>query len=1336
MQLNLQNDEELEQLPKLQLQESIMSQNNQEQTFANSIVVNSNQLNTIQQQKNNNQQSKQSRQQSALEKLIGILQKGSRTRTDRDLQHLVPLIKEIQFFKERDIKDQDFVDIVSCLTYESCQAQDNVFEWDTNGDKFYIILEGVVSVMIPHPDKKDSDIEITKIRKQIEEKKLQLKLVQDQIEWEKREIDLLNSDTMRKDTSINQQLANGTSPTSILRRRLTMAQKSPNRFQSNMAIDEYLSPNQSLQKFSPNSLNKRQSMGVQALQYNKAQVFSFGNQNNNSAQLILKQKQQSFSPIKPINNFNDNDAKSMMLGFMNQLTNPYNSTSYQNNHPLMNQTRNSFNLGLKSMEKLTGSDKQNKNSNALLMYQNNSKISEFDNSDANSENSSQQMGNSRQQLHSNNMKLSIKAQKDLTPEEQKQMLIEQIRGLKKLEQTQYLMEVVQLTAGKSFGELALIKNKPRAATIKCLQPCHFAIMNKTDYQKVLQRIEYKNLHKIVDFLHQVPFMSFMTRTTLSKLQYSFETRTYKRNQVLYREGTQATHVYLIKSGEVEVSKKLVLKAKKVLNTQQYLGDLSDGKGVMKEKKGVISYVKASQDDIDIEEYMRLTGNNENKKQRKGQVYIDDQTKSSKQSLNYKIALLGSGQLLAEDDVLSQYENYSTTTTCKSNECEIFCIKTDEFFRKFKSNQESWKILILMALAKERAIKSKITQIMKIVGQSKGDQSDGMGGIVANKATLYLLNQNEYDLRETLKEIIKEFPTVEEHKKLLSFYYSNIRGQQSQAEAQNYTQQQENSISPGSKKHRHKLNLQETQEIEKKDKTAQKKEVFAKKKTLEFSFQDLSNSNQQEAPNKPSLMEKLKNVIQEKLKKQISQNQAQSSPGSKKKSQKDLNLKQKQSEIKVPIPFTRAYISSKIANVLDAFQKPDDQENNNINDDILSDISPGQKIKRKLSPNKIPFKLDKSSRHMKQKQQETGQGVDQHNQTMQNSKQLNIKLDKSYITSSDLPKDNNQIQLDFTQQSQQHELKQSSRSKTVLTNKQNRSSIVKFQNEMVSKNTSIEQYPNNSQESNKNNSYQQILPQSRNIGMSISQRIYPLNQSIAAQHLNKTLYMTKRNQNQSLNKNGSSDSKPFVPFQKPEVYMSVAHTLQNSQHYSQIDNLKQQHKLLRQNASSQTAATDRRRRNNIIMFQSQQQNLPNSLQFTLQQQAFGSISGIQSNQISNIKTERFNSNSNQINILRQRQSQTKQDIYSDVINSSQRLNLTQASSYNSQNRYQNIKNLNQSLDMQNIPSQSYMQQNLLNSSQGSRRMNGIMKSQDRVTMSSMLSKIIEMGEVKLVDDYDD
>lgn len=79
------------------------------------------------------------------------------------------------------------------------------------------------------------------------------------------------------------------------------------------------------------------------------------------------------------------------------------------------------------------------------------------------------------------------------------------------------IETSVLRNGKAFGELALIKNKPRAATIKCIDDCHFAVMSKADYEKVLQKIEQKNMNKIIEFLHQLPFFKVWTRTSLGKL---------------------------------------------------------------------------------------------------------------------------------------------------------------------------------------------------------------------------------------------------------------------------------------------------------------------------------------------------------------------------------------------------------------------------------------------------------------------------------------------------------------------------------------------------------------------------------------------------------------------------------------------------------------------------------------------------------------------------------------------------------------------------------------------------------------------------------------------------
>jgi CRP-like cAMP-binding protein len=52
-----------------------------------------------------------------------------------------------------------------------------------------------------------------------------------------------------------------------------------------------------------------------------------------------------------------------------------------------------------------------------------------------------------------------------------------------------MVEVKVDGPGGSFGELALINNKPRAATIKCISDANFAVLSRQDYAKVLGRIE-------------------------------------------------------------------------------------------------------------------------------------------------------------------------------------------------------------------------------------------------------------------------------------------------------------------------------------------------------------------------------------------------------------------------------------------------------------------------------------------------------------------------------------------------------------------------------------------------------------------------------------------------------------------------------------------------------------------------------------------------------------------------------------------------------------------------------------------------------------------------------
>lgn len=56
---------------------------------------------------------------------------------------------------------------------------------------------------------------------------------------------------------------------------------------------------------------------------------------------------------------------------------------------------------------------------------------------------------------------------------QEKLNLDEIEALEDLE---WFVEVSKLKSGDTFGELALINDKPRAATITCITDCHFATL--------------------------------------------------------------------------------------------------------------------------------------------------------------------------------------------------------------------------------------------------------------------------------------------------------------------------------------------------------------------------------------------------------------------------------------------------------------------------------------------------------------------------------------------------------------------------------------------------------------------------------------------------------------------------------------------------------------------------------------------------------------------------------------------------------------------------------------------------------------------------------------------
>lgn len=100
----------------------------------------------------------------------------------------------------------------------------------------------------------------------------------------------------------------------------------------------------------------------------------------------------------------------------------------------------------------------------------------------------------------------LEATPTLSLEEMKKLVDSELAQLRKQLEEKLLVEIVSLKQGMSFGELALNNNQPRAATIACKSDCHFAVMNKADYQKCLLTVTKRRIQAILDFLKDLPFL--------------------------------------------------------------------------------------------------------------------------------------------------------------------------------------------------------------------------------------------------------------------------------------------------------------------------------------------------------------------------------------------------------------------------------------------------------------------------------------------------------------------------------------------------------------------------------------------------------------------------------------------------------------------------------------------------------------------------------------------------------------------------------------------------------------------------------------------------------------
>lgn len=90
------------------------------------------------------------------------------------------------------------------------------------------------------------------------------------------------------------------------------------------------------------------------------------------------------------------------------------------------------------------------------------------------------------------------------------------------------------TIGQSdyFGELALLYNAPRSASIRTIQDSYFWAIHRKTFKKVVQDITAKNFRENRKFLDNINFFKSMTGPQKDSIANALISQKFEKNKVI------------------------------------------------------------------------------------------------------------------------------------------------------------------------------------------------------------------------------------------------------------------------------------------------------------------------------------------------------------------------------------------------------------------------------------------------------------------------------------------------------------------------------------------------------------------------------------------------------------------------------------------------------------------------------------------------------------------------------------------------------------------------------------------------------------------------------------
>ena len=115
------------------------------------------------------------------------------------------------------------------------------------------------------------------------------------------------------------------------------------------------------------------------------------------------------------------------------------------------------------------------------------------------------------------------------------------------------IKVTEYENGGSFGELALMYNAPRAATVTATKDSVIWALDRVTFRRILMEITSRKLRMYESFLEEVPLLVSLEPYERHKIADALESVTFNEGDVVMKQGDPGENFYIIESGDAEVT---------------------------------------------------------------------------------------------------------------------------------------------------------------------------------------------------------------------------------------------------------------------------------------------------------------------------------------------------------------------------------------------------------------------------------------------------------------------------------------------------------------------------------------------------------------------------------------------------------------------------------------------------------------------------------------------------------------------------------------------------------------------------------------------------------------